>query len=478
VCSSDLATVGLPNLRGGLVFVGQGGHSRQQLAADKNNVGPRVGFAYQASKRLVMRGAFGVFYAPSLMQAGGNTGNYGYRVDTSYVGSADGVNPNDYLRNPFPKGFNQVVGNSQGLQTGIGGSVATTIGPSANPYTLNWNYSLQFQLPGGVLIEPSYVGNRGLKLTEAVDVDYNLNQLTPSQLLLGNQLLTPVKNPFYGTIATGALSNPTVPASVLLRSYPQFTTVGDLFRIGANSIYHSFQLKAERHFSHGVSFLMSYTNGKLMDDHSAISNVGNDYYRQNIYDRKSDWSVSPNDVSQRLVFNYVWELPIGQGRALGKTWKGPADWVLGGWQLNGIMSLEKGMPLTLVSSNPSQSGNAQERPNNNGHSAKLSGDIESRLNRYFDTSVFSVPLPYTFGNAGRTIPDVRNPGVRNLDLSLFKNFQVAEKQRLQLRGEFFNGTNTPRFGGLNGSVTARLFGVLGSQANTPRQVQLALKFLF
>ncbi|MEO8026288.1 MAG: TonB-dependent receptor, partial [Bryobacteraceae bacterium] len=95
------AMVGLPNLKGGLVFVGENGRSRQQLSADKNNIGPRIGFAYQISKRMVTRGAFGMFYAPSLMQAGGNTGNYGYRADTTYVGSVDGVTPNDYLKNPF-----------------------------------------------------------------------------------------------------------------------------------------------------------------------------------------------------------------------------------------------------------------------------------------------------------------------------------------------------------------------------------------
>ncbi|MEO8028663.1 MAG: hypothetical protein ABI823_19430, partial [Bryobacteraceae bacterium] len=386
--------------------------------------------------------------------------------------------PNDYLKNPFPKGFTAVTGNAQGLLTGIGTSVATTIGPSVNPYTLNWNYSLEYQLPAGILIEAAYVASRGLKLTEAVDVDFNLNQLTVDQLGLGNALLTSVKNPFFGFIKTGPLSNATVPQSFLLRSFPQFTVVGDLFRIGSNSIYHSFQLKAEKRFHHGLSFLLAFTGGKQMDDHSAISNVGSDFFRQNIYDRQNDWSISPNDVSRRLVLSYVWELPFGKGRALGKTWARPVDWILGGWQLNGIATFETGKPLTLVSSNPSQSGNSTERPDNNGQSAKLEGSVESRLNRYFDTSVFSVPKAFTFGNAPRTLPDVRTPGTHSLDASIFKSFRFLESRQVQLRGELFNATNTPLFGPPNGAVNSRLFGTISSQANSPRQVQIALKILF
>jgi hypothetical protein len=472
------AMVGMPNLKGGLVYVGVNGHSRQQFPADKNNFAPRFGFAYQASKRMVFRGAFGIFYAPTLMQAGGNTGNYGYSADTSYVGSVDGVTPNDYLSNPFPKGFTPIVGNSQGLLTAIGTSINPTIGPSPNPYSMNWNYGIQYQLPGGILLEPSYVGSRGLKLTESVGTDYNLNQLSPDQLALGNALLTPVKNPFYGVITTGALSSATVPQSVLLRRFPQYTVVGDAWRIGARSIYHSFQLKAEKRFSHGVTFLVAYTNGKLMDDHSAISNVGADSFRQNIYDRKNDWSVSANDVSQRLAVSYVWELPFGKGRLIGKGWIRPIDYVLGGWQMNGILSLEKGLPLTMVASNPSQSGNGTERPNNNGHSGKLGGSIKSRLTRYFDTTAFSTPLPFTFGNLGRTVPDIRGPGTQNLDYSLFKNFKFKEKYSVQLRGEFFNATNTVRFGSPNLSASSNVFGQISSQANSPRQTQVGLKFLF
>jgi hypothetical protein len=104
--------------------------------------------------------------------------------------------------------------------------------------------------------------------------------------------------------------------------------------------------------------------------------------------------------------------------------------------------------------------------------------VESRLNRYFDISVFKQPDTYTLGNVARTLPDVRSPGLRNFDLSLFKDFKLREKLILEFRAESFNAFNKPQFGGPNGSVTASGFGVISSQANSPRQNQLAMKIRF
>src|SRR5579885_1469679 len=123
-------------------------------------------------------------------------------------------------------------------------------------------------------------------------------------------------------------------------------------------------------------------------------------------------------------------------------------------------------------------GNESLRPNNNGHNAKLEGPVESRLNRYFDTSVFSPAAPFTFGNTGRTLPDVRGPGVRNVDFSLFKNFRIRERMTAQLRGEAFNATNTVQFGLPNTTLNSNQFGRITSQANSPRQLQVGLKLAF
>src|SRR5690606_17650087 len=127
-----------------------------------------------------------------------------------------------------------------------------------------------------------------------------------------------------------------------------------------------------------------------------------------------------------------------------------------------------GYPLRLTTSNTSQSFSSALRPNNNGTSAELSGPINQRLDEFFDTSVFSQPEPYSFGNTGRYLPDVRAPGVANWDFSLFKNFNLTEKVGLQFRAEFFNFTNTPNFGTPNTSFNSNQFGRITSQANIPR----------
>ena len=217
-----------------------------------------------------------------------------------------------------------------------------------------------------------------------------------------------------------------------------------------------------------------------MDD-SSSNNTGNfngNGTVQDYYNRKGEWSLSTFDVSRRLVASAVYSLPFGRKKQFGANWNRLMDAVLGGWQANGIFSWQTGLPLTLSASNAANIFNPGVRPNNNGASGVLSGSVESRLNRYFNTSVFSQPEPYTFGNVSRTSPDIRTPAARNLDLSLFKNFAVNERLKVEFRAESFNAFNTPVFGGPNNNVSSGSFGVISSQANSPRQMQMALKLLF
>ena len=224
--------------------------------------------------------------------------------------------------------------------------------------------------------------------------------------------------------------------------------------------------------------LISYTGAKLIDDYSIISNVGRNANIQNIYDRRNERSISSNDVSQRFVASFVYALPFGRGRHFAGNMNRYLDIVAGGWQMNGIVTLQTGQPIALTTQNTSNSGSNVLRPNNSGKSSKLDGDVESRLTQYFDTSVFSQPAPFTFGNVGRTLPDVRGPGVKNIDFSLFKNFKIVERISLQFRAEAFNLTNTPSFGFPNQNFNAVQFGQITATAADPRQLQFGLKLLF
>jgi len=249
--------------------------------------------------------------------------------------------------------------------------------------------------------------------------------------------------------------------------------------IGGYTIYHALQLKVEKRFSQGLSFLLSFTGQKLIDDFSVIQNVGNSTGGiQNIYNDRGERAVSSNDISRRLVISGVYELPFGRGRRFGASWNRGVDALLGGWQVNGIATNQTGFPISVVTQNTCNCGSNTLRPNNNGRSAALDGPISGRLSGYFNASVFSQPAPFSFGDTGRTLPDVRGPGHQNIDFSLFKNFKPLERLTVQIRAEAFNLLNQVVFGMPNANLSSGQTGVITGQANSPRSIQFGLKLLF
>jgi hypothetical protein len=479
VASPVAAKVAIPGLVGGVQYVGVNGAGRQQYATDFWGFDPRFGFAWQLNSTLVVRGGYGIFHSPSLRTAAATVGNYGFSATTTYTGSPNGLTPSVYLSNPFPTGINQPAGSSQGLLAGYGTLLSNPLtGDNRVGYTQNWDLDLQKPLWGNLLLDLAYVGNHGLHLNQAGETDYNINQLTPQSLALGSALQQSVPNPFFGLITTGPLAAATVPRSLLVAPFPQYTTVQASYPTGGYTIYHAVQLKVEKRFSHGLNVLLAFTGQKLIDNYSIISNVGNNSGIQNIYNPAGERSISSNDISKRLVVSGSYVLPFGRGQMFGAQWNKALDAVLGGWQTNGIATAQTGFPLAVTTTNSSSSGSTSLRPNNNGTSAKLSGPISSRLNGYLSAAVFSQPAPFTFGNTPRTLPDVRAPGTQNIDLSLFKNFQLLERLTLQFRAEAFNVLNQVVFGSPNVVLSSGQFGVISSQSNSPRTIQFALKIIF
>jgi len=354
------------------------------------------------------------------------------------------------------------------------------MGDNAVPYTESWNFDIQRQLPGNILIDVGYVGTHGVHLNMAGENTMNINQLTPDVIALGTKLQQSVANPFYGFITTGPEAAKTVPLAYLLAPYPQFTEVDAMFPSGGYSEYNALQVKVEKRFNHGLTALASFTGQKLIDNFSILSNVGNNTGGiQNIYDGHSERAVSSNDRSRRLVISGTYQLPIGRGKSLGSSWNRAVDALLGGWQMNGIYTYQTGFPLSVTASNTcTNCGINTLRPNNNGQSAELSGPVSQRLTKYFNTSVFSQPAAFTLGNTGRTLPDVRAPSGEGIDFSLFKMFHPVERMTLEFRAEAFNLLNQVVFGMPNTSLSSNQFGVISSQANSPRAIQFGLKLLF
>jgi hypothetical protein len=475
------ARTGIAGLRGGVVFTGVDGSSRRQFEPQWHNFNPRFGFAYQATARTVVRGGFGIFYAPTLRGAGATVGSTGFGATTNYAGSPDGLTPAFYLSNPFPNGLNLPAGSSQGVLTGIGSSFESPMtGDNIVPYTESWNLDVQRQLPGSVLLDVAYVGSHGVHLNMGGEATININQLTPDVIALGSKLQQSVANPFYKIITTGPEASATVPLAYLLTPFPQFTEVDNMFPTGGYSLYHALQVKVEKRLSHGLSTLVSFTGQKSIDDFSILSNVGNSTGGiQNIYNGHAERAVSSNDRSRRLVISGTYRLPIGRGQALGRHWNRAIDALIGGWQMNGIYTYQTGFPLSVTAQNTcTNCGINTLRPNNNGQSAKLDGPVSQRLKQYFNTSVFTQPTPFTLGNAPRTLPDVRAPSSENIDFSLFKMFHPMERMTVVFRAEAFNILNQVVFGMPNVSLNSNQFGVISSQANSPRAVQFGLKVLF
>ena len=350
-----------------------------------------------------------------------------------------------------------------------------------NPYSEQWNLNVQYSLPSQTTLEVGYLGNHGLFLIDG-DPGYNYDQLPTADLALGNALLTQVTNPFFGLINVpgNPLSQPTIQANYLLRPYPQYNGVQSFRKPQAASRYNAFTLKLDKHFSHGLSMLVSYTNAKLFDNSaSAVNYLGPASQTfANAYAPQNEWSVSAQDISQALVVSYVYELPFGHGKAwLGES-TGVVNHLVSGWQTGGIVTWSKGTPVVLGAAvNQTNIFTFAQRPDWTGENPAVSNPT---LAHWFNTSVYSQPAEFTIGNAARTIANVRNPGVANCDLSFFKNNYLGAENRfnLQFRVEMFNAFNHPQFGAPDAGVNDGNFGVISSMGTNynPRNIQLALKF--
>ena len=454
---SPLGNVGGLNLRGKLEYAGTNGNPRNQIDTDKNNFAPRIGIVYRPLENTVVRTGYGIFYAPMIVLG---IGSIGFNSSTPWVATIDGVLPENYLRSPFPQGFNLPTEARDPL-TNVGFGISGYVRNERVGYTQQWNLSIQQQV-GNLLVDVAYLGNKGTSLQ--FGTGFEENSLHPDHFALGAALNDRVPNPFLGRIAAGALSGPTVARRQLLLPYPQYTSVLRNLPMAASSIYHGLALKVERRLASGLTLLGSYTWSKQIDDSSTQEGFlapGGGIL--NFYDRRAERSVSVYDTPHRLVVSAVYDLPVGRGRIVGSEMAPALDALLGGWTFSGIATLQSGTPVII--SRPSIS---------DGRSARLDNPT---IDRWFDTTAFSPAPAFTFGNVGRTWPDVRTHSIRNVDFTLSKNVDIG-RLRLQVRADAFNAFNTPRFGPPNGAVTSPAFGTITTQANGPREIQLGIKLYF
>jgi hypothetical protein len=466
------ATSADPKAQGGLVFMGKDIDSRYRNPIDTNNFAPRIGMAYKITDSLVWRAAYGIFYPPTGVYGYGapSYGANGFEGDTSMLVSSDGgLTPTNYLSNPFPGGFVQPSGNQLGLLTQIGQSISTQLRNVVSPYSQQYNAGLEYQFKS-FLFGASYVGSHGVHQV----INVPLDQLSPQYYQMGNALNKQVTNPFYGLITSGPLATKTISAGQLLRPFPQFQDVQNQYQTSGNMNYNSLQLKVEHRFSRDFSLLANYTWSKNIGD------VGERYWAssgvQNQYDLRAERALSPFDTPINFTVAWLWELPFGKGKTIGHSLPAIPSALASGWQITGSYGYLSGTPLAI--SNPvNQLGfGAGSRPNNNGQSAVLPSSQQSP-SKWFDTSVFSVPAAYTFGNVSHYSPDLRGAHTNNWNVSFFKDTSIGEKAVVEIRGEFYDFFNHPIWASPGTTVNTPTFGVV-SQKSGNRTGQLGLKVIF
>lgn len=450
-------------VNGGLNFAGVAGQPRQLWDSDRNNLAPRIGLAWTPFKRTVIRTGYGIFFVPIGVDRT-SVNQSGYSITNTLVASVN--NGQDFvasLRNPFPDGWARPQGAAGGLSTDVGRSVSFFNSGIRNGYMQRFSFGVQQQLPGSILLDASYVGNRGTKL--AVNREYNalpnswLSTTGVRDNANNNFLTAQVRNPFFPLPGTNLAGN-NVARSQLLRPYPHFISIQASEPIGY-SWYHSLQFTAERRFQQGFTAQFNWTWSKFMEAMSFL-NAGDPYLTE---------VISDLDRTHRLAFSGVWELPFGPGKPMLSSASGPLKHIAANWQLQAVWQHNTGAPLGF--------GNALLTDDI--RNAALSGSQQT-LDRWFNTDVFNrVPAQQLVNNLITLSPrfsGLRRGSIDNWDISAVKIFQLRESMRLQFRAEYLNALNHSNLGAPNTAPTNTLFGKVTATDGFPRYIHFGLKLIF
>ena len=458
----------MPNAPEGLLYPGDPGVPAGLIPTYAKGFAPRVGVAWDArgDGKWLVTSAYGIFYEPYYTGQGGPL--------------QSPISAPPYLQTPqislpnYADPFNGNPPSSGSFSTPL--TNLTMASDLTLPYTQDWDLNLQHSFGNDLLLEVGYVGTKGTHLPRFIEG--NPAVFVPGVDGSGQPISTP-NNADQRRLYSGCTLNDP-PSSCKVSSSGLIASI-------ANSSYNALETSLRKRFSHGVSFLLSYTWSKAIDDASSFNMTGsaakpvageNDL-AQNPFDVGAERGLSLFDARNRFVASYQWELP---------WWKQPHAWyqyALGGWQLNGIVTAMSGTPFTVFDSTdvaaqgsaPEITGFSSQRPN-------LVGDPNSgphTVDNWFNASAFQKLDPVAnagqFGTAGRNI--VIGPGYANWDFSMFKNIRVAESKQLQFRAEFFNILNHTNFRLPDSDISSptTVFNHILA-ANPPRLVQLALKFSY
>jgi len=529
--------------QGDAFLVGTGRNSSgNNIPMDKKAFSPRLGFAYAADPKTVIRAGYGIFYIPNYVSFGLNPDNdfvnlastplhattdsfvtpagmldgdgCSYNATTSvfpvrgpnaFGCAQSGPFGNSGILPPPGRNFAPLAGTLAPFAANVSSFAAFNGNPTLAPYygatghgnpqwgyVEQWNFDIQRQLPAGFFGDVAYAGSHGVHLEQ---YNTNVDQLSDTLWSQGAALTTKVTNPMQGTNPNPSLNGATVTAGQLERPYPQYNglSLGGFGCCGSS--YNSLQASVTRRFQGGGTLLVAYTNAKLLSNTDTLTSwlegpTGGVGQVQDWSNLKGERSLSSQDVSQRVVISYVLDLPFGHGKAFANNMTGIANGVVSGWGVDGITTFQRGFPLKISysGSTPLEAANlgvSNIRPDVVSGCDKKAGG--GNLSQWFNTSCFANPPDYGPGSEARVDPTLRGPGINNFDFAIFKRTKVTERLGVEFRTEFFNIFNHPYFSmpatGFGGVGVSNGFGVInstvqGGVASPERLIQFALKFVF
>ncbi len=426
------------------VKVSRGEVSSYLIPWDKTSIAPRIGFAYTLTPKTVIRAGYGIFYGGEENQ-GGNP-NRGEGVPFNQTTNLDRINIGPYEQNPFFRGVQN--GFPLNVFSGLNAPVSfrSVAQNFRNPLVHKWNFSAQREFRGGNAFEVAYVGNRQAHQLHFSDPNAPYNDPRPD---LNRNNLRPIPN-INGVNYTGTFG---------YGNYAGLTG------------------KWEKRFSNGLQYLVAYTYGHALATSGTTLSGSAGFTTKNPRNYSLDYSSAAWDIRHSMTSSFLYDLPIGKGRKLMGGASKLVDNVIGGWQVNGILTLRTGSPYTLGTNNCVGSFNGCTPDVVGSGDPKNAPAAGRSADQWFDTSAVTKPAPGTNGNLG--IQSNNAPGQKYMDLSLFKGVNLTERLKIQFRAEAFNIANTPQYDRPNNTQGDPNFGrITGTQQGTQRRTQFALRLMF
>ncbi len=455
---------------------------RSLYEADKKNFGPRFGFAYRPLTKTVIRGGYGIFFdtVPLYITQDTLENLPNMKEDQQSLSLFQDSLPtlesfNGFLiANPGPGQFSPGPNN---------------VSPNfKNAYVQHWNFGIQRELPGAILLEMSYVGSKGTRLNRRENsnsAEPNGPDATVPLSSIPAQPLNPITGqPFSANpIENASLRSRfrrLVPYAINTWENNALYLLDNVFDTTSTAFsnYNSAQLRLEKRQSKGLTWLLAYTFSKALSDATGF-NGGGPYDTgnriQDMFNKKADKGLASIDHRHRLSGSVIYDLPFGKGKSFLGNAPAVLNAIVGGWSLNGIYTYQSGLPLTVkYNGDVFGSGTDNARPdlvcNPN-----QSSDGRTVDNPFFTTSCFVRQSPIRYGTAGRST--VIGPVIQNIDIGVLKNNRITERFTTQFRAEFFNFPNHPQWNPPNRFVDQAAFGLINS-ARDPRIIQLGLKLNF